>query len=109
MSLYQPPPATSSIAEVRGSEPAEDSIAQRTAAQVSLNYEAFHKLLPDLLPQNLGKFALMSDGSVVGIFDDAMGAYAAGNSQFGLGNFSMQKIIDRPVDLGYFSHALRQR
>jgi hypothetical protein len=37
-----------------------------------------------------------------------MGAYTAGKSQLGLGNFSMQKIIDRPVDLGYFSHALRQ-
>jgi len=60
------------------------------------------------LPENLGKYALMKDGSVVGIFADAMGAYTAGKSQFGLGSFSMQKIIDQPVDLGYFSHAMHQ-
>jgi len=83
-------------------------VAQRTAEQVSLNYEAFRKILPTLPPEHLGKFALMKDGAVVDIFDVAMGAYIAGKERFGLGNFSMQKIIDRPVDLGYFSHAMHQ-
>jgi len=81
-------------------------VAQRTAAQVDLNYEAFQKLLPALLPEHLNEYALMKDGAVVGFFPAAMEAYRAGKERFGLGNFSMQKVIDRPVDLGSFSHAM---
>jgi hypothetical protein len=104
----QPTPAVHSAIEDRNSGPATDNVAQRTAEQVNRNYEAFREILPTLLPEHLGRFALMRDGGVVGLFDTAMEAYTAGKMQFGLGNFSMQKIIDRPVDLGYFSHAMHQ-
>jgi hypothetical protein len=48
----------------------------------------------------------MKDGAVVDFFATAKEAYRVGKERFGLGNFSMQKIIDRPVDLGFFSHAM---
>ena len=82
------------------------SIAERAAEQVEKNYEAFNEKLPDLLPEHRGKVALMKDGQVVGIFDTTLAAYVAGQAQFGMGNFSMQKIIDQPIDLGYFSHGV---
>jgi len=85
-----------------------DSVAQRTADQVRQNYEAFRKYLPTLLPEHRGQYALMKDGVVVGIFLIAIETYRAGEEQFGLGNFSMQKIVDKPIDLGYFSHDLSQ-
>jgi hypothetical protein len=97
-----------STVEGRDTKTTADSIAQQTAEQVSRNYEAFREILPTLLPEHLGKFALMKDGSVVDLFDTAIEAFTAGKERFGVGHFSMQKIIDRPVDLGYFSHAMRQ-
>ena len=48
----------------------------------------------------------MADGQIVAFFDTAMEAYLAGEAQLGLGNFSMQKIVDEPIDLGYFSHGV---
>jgi len=80
--------------------------AQRAAAQVELNYGAFQKLLDTLLREHLNEYALMKDGAVVDFFAAAKDAYRAGKERFGFGNFSMQKIIDRPVDLGFFSHAV---
>lgn len=82
------------------------TVAERTANQVRQNYEAFHEQLADLLAKHRGKYALMKDGQVVGIFGTAIEAYTAGQAQLGLGNFSMQKIVDEPADLGYFSHGL---
>lgn len=82
------------------------SIAQQTAAQVQQNYEAFRERLPELLPEHRGKYALMTDGQVVEFFDTAAEAYRAGEARLGLGNFSMQKVVDKPIDLGIFSHGV---
>jgi hypothetical protein len=82
------------------------SIAQQTAAQVQQNYEAFNEKLSGLLPKHRGEYALMKDGQIVGFFNTAMDAYVAGEAQLGLGNFSMQKVVDEPIDLGYFSHGV---
>jgi hypothetical protein len=81
---------------------------QRTVNQVELNYEVFREKLPELLPAHGGEFALMRDGGVVDFFNTAMDAYLAGKEAFGLGGFSIQEVVDRVLDLGYFSHALPQ-
>ena len=80
----------------------------RNTTQVERNYEAFLAQLPKLLPSYGGKFALMRDGEIVDFFDTAMDAYTVGKREFGLGGFSIQEIVDRVIDLGYFSHALPQ-
>lgn len=104
--LLQHLPATRSTAEGCASGLATDNVAQRTAAQVDINYEAFQKILPTLLPERLNEYALMKDGAVVDFFATAMEAYGAGKERLGLGNFSMQKVIDRPVDFGFYSHVV---
>jgi len=73
--------------------------------QVDRNFEVFKKLLPDLLVENRGRWALMRDGTVVDIFDTAGDAYTSGASRFEDGLFSVQRIGES-VDLGFFSHAL---
>ena len=78
------------------------------STQVERNYEAFRAKLPELLPVHGGKFALMKDGEIVDFFDTAMDAYTVGKKEFGIGGFSIQEIVDRVLDLGYFSHALPQ-
>jgi len=81
-------------------------LAQRAADQVRRNYEVFRVKLPSLLPDHQGEYALMKDGEIVDFFNAAVEALVAGEERFGVGNFSMQKIMDAPIDLGYFSHAL---
>lgn len=74
--------------------------------QLSKNYEAFQRQLPDLIPLHGGKFVLMHDGEIVEMFDTARDAYVSGNKLFPDKEFSIQEIANVPVNLGYLSHAL---
>jgi len=78
--------------------------------EVKRNYEAFEKLLPTLLPERAGKFALMRNAELVEFFDTARDAFVAGQRLFAQdGLFSVQEVVETPVDLGFFSHAVPQR
>jgi hypothetical protein len=76
--------------------------------QVKRNYKSFVDKLPSLLALHRGEFALMRDGEIVDFFDTVRDAYVAGQKLFGVDGFSIQEVVDRPVDLGYFSYALPQ-
>ena len=77
--------------------------------EVRKNYEAFMRQLPELLAAHKGKFALMHSGVIVEYFDTPGDAHRAGQKLFTDGLFSIQEVTDSPVDLGFFSHALRHR
>jgi hypothetical protein len=72
---------------------------------IDRNYEAFKRLLPDLLATHAGKTALLRNEELVDIFDSMADAERAGRRLYPDGLFSVQRITDRTVDLGYFSHA----
>lgn len=75
--------------------------------EIDNNYEEFQKLLPELFSQNAGKFALLKDRKVVGIFDTMLDALSAGKLAFSDGLFSVQEIkFDKNVNLGLFSTSL---
>lgn len=78
-------------------------------AEVDVNFERFQQLLPELMKTHAGKYALMRGGSVEAFFASPSVAMAAGRSQFPDGLFSVQEVTDRPVDLGFFSHAVDTR
>ena len=78
-------------------------------AEVDANYEAFEAMLPKLMREHAGKTVLLRKGNVEGIFADSAVALAAGRERFEDGLFSIQEVTDRPVDLGFFSHALDTR
>jgi hypothetical protein len=81
-----------------------------TLDQVEINYQAFEKKLPSLIPAYRGKFALMRNEEIIEFFDTARDAYFAGKKIFEKDKlFSVQQITDTPVDLGFFSHAITQR
>ncbi len=74
-------------------------------AEVDRNYEAFRKILPNLMKTHVGRFAVMRHEEPVAFFDtirDAM-VYAVNTYEDGL--FSVQEVTQKPVDLGWFSHA----
>ena len=80
------------------------TVADNQQREVDRNYEAFKKMLPDLLKRNPGRTALMRDGEIIACFDTGRDAIEAGRTFFKDRRFSIQEIRSRPVDLGYFSH-----
>ena len=72
--------------------------------EVDRNYEAFMKVLPNLIKNDAGRTALMRHGEVIMCFDTERDAIEAGRRFFEDRRFSIQKVRSRPVDLGYFSH-----
>jgi hypothetical protein len=83
----------------------ETVMPQANQEQVKKNYEAFLSKLPSIIEAQKGKFALMRDGEIVDFFDTAHDAYIVGKRLYPDG-FSIQEIIETPIDLGFFSHAL---
>jgi hypothetical protein len=77
--------------------------------EVDANYEAFEVMLPKLMKEHAGKTVLLRSGNIEGLFADSAVALAAGRERFEDGLFSIQEVTDRPVDLGFFSHALDTR
>ena len=76
---------------------------------ITSNYAAFEAMLPLLLQQHSGEFALLRDGDVVGFFPTAGAAQAAGSAQFADRAFSIQKVEDKAIDLGFYSYARYRR
>jgi len=83
--------------------------ANEREGEVSRNYDAFVEKLPQLLATHRGKFALMHDARVVEFFDTPGDAFRAGQRLYKDQNFSIQEVTEAPVDLGFFSYALRHR
>lgn len=77
--------------------------------EVDRNYDAFTAKLPGLLASHRGEFALMQSGDIVEFAANAADALRCGHQRFGDCPFSIQEITDRPVDLGFFSHAIDTR
>ena len=85
---------------------AEESVRQTAIAS---NYEAFASLLPLLLQDHAGQYALMRDREIAGFFSSASAAHHAGISQFGDNRFSVQKVEHKAIDLGFYSYARYRR
>ena len=83
--------------------------AEQIQEQIDRNYTAFTALLPDLMKTNAGKWALLRDATLEGVFDTARDARLAGEKLYADGLFSVQQVRNRAVDLGWFSHAVYQR
>lgn len=78
--------------------------AQRQKAEVNQNYDAFVRMLGQILPQHRDQHALMREGAIVSFFDKPGDAYRAGLERFPDEVFSIQEVTDEPIDLGFWSH-----
>ena len=77
-----------------------------TTNYLRANFEAFQSQLPKLIELHRGQFALLRDGQIVQIYDTPRDAFLVGRQTYADGKFSVQEVIDTPVDLGFYSHAL---
>ena len=73
--------------------------------QVELNYAAFKKLLPSL-KKDTNKYALMRDGELIEIFDTITDAVASADKRYKDERYSIQRVTDKPISLGYRSRAV---
>lgn len=69
------------------------------------NYAAFEKMLPGIMLQHAGRFALMRNAGIVDFFDTARDAVIAGDHLYEDGEFSVQEVTMRPINLGRYSYA----
>jgi hypothetical protein len=74
--------------------------------EVDRNYEAFTRELSNIMGSHRGQFALMKDQKIINFFSSASDARAAAISFIPDKIFSIQQVIDTPIDLGYFYYAI---
>jgi hypothetical protein len=82
---------------------------QEKTAEIDRNLIRFLELLPSLMIEHAGDYALMRDTSVIGYYRSAIDAQIAGNQQFEDHLFSIQHIREVAEELGNFSYALHSR
>ena len=73
--------------------------------EVDKNYKAFKNLLSELIMTDEGRYALMHKSELIACFDTNRDAQQSGEKLLKGKPFSIQKITEKPVDLGIFSHA----
>jgi hypothetical protein len=75
-------------------------------SEIDSNLVFFQEKLPELLASHAGKYVLLRHREIVGIYDTALDAQVTGQKFYADGLFSVQRITDEPIDLGFFSHAV---
>lgn len=78
-------------------------------SEVRKNFDFFQSVVGEWMPKHAGKFALLHNGGLVDFFDQPGDAVCIAQSRFEVGNFSIQRVTDRPVDLGFLSYASGDR
>jgi len=79
------------------------AVSRETA--IRQNYNFFKDIVASMMADHAGKFALIRSCEVVDFYDTAGEAVADGARRFGVEPFSVQRVINRPIDLGFLSHA----
>jgi hypothetical protein len=72
--------------------------------EIDENYDYFRRHLDEFLARHAGRIALLRARNVVGFYDDAGEADREGRARFSDGLYSLQPVVNEPVDLGFFSH-----
>ncbi len=77
--------------------------------EIDRNLFAFLPQLSRLLPEHEGSYALIRDQRIESIHKMLSEALRKGYAEFSDGLFSVQKVTDRPIELGMFGHADNSR
>ena len=77
--------------------------------EIDRNLERFLKVLPELVSEHEGQYALLRHGVILAFFDSALDAQIAGNQRFDDQIFSIQCVKETAEELGYFSYAIDPR
>lgn len=83
-------------------------MAHAIEVEIERNYAAFKDMLPQLLIEGKGQYALLHNQELKGLYPTAGEAERAGYAQFKDAPYSIQLVSAEPVDLGFYSYALSQ-
>lgn len=84
-------------------------MAMEQSREIEQNFRAFEGVVGSLMPEHAGEFALLHAGELVDVYPTAIDAMTDGYHRFIDGMFSIQRVIDHPVDLGFISYAGGER
>ncbi len=73
--------------------------------EIDRNYDAFQRQLGRVLLAHDGEFALIKGGEIVGFYPRVRDASDEAGRRFADGIYSIQQVVEDPIDLGFFSHA----
>jgi pyruvate/oxaloacetate carboxyltransferase len=73
--------------------------------EIRRNFEFFQSVVGTIMADHAGEIALIHGQNIVGYFPSADDAVHEGAKRFGSLPFSVQRVINRPIDLGFLSHA----
>lgn len=73
--------------------------------EIRRNYAFFKDLVSSAMADHSGETALIHKCSIIDYYSTAGEAVRAGMDRFGELPFSIQRVIDKPIDLGFLSHA----
>lgn len=79
------------------------------ASEIAENYRCFQAHVSLLMREHAGEYALMHDRKLVGVYPHITAAMEEGHGRYSDGMFSIQRVTDRPLDLGFLSHASDDR
>lgn len=74
--------------------------------EVRENYKYFKKMRTKWLDDHKSDYALIQQQKLVDFFESEKDAIHTGIREYGLGNFSVQSVENRPFDLGHQSNVL---
>ncbi|WP_260581645.1 hypothetical protein [Sphingopyxis sp. PET50] len=75
-------------------------------AEVDRNYDWFQRNLGVLRIEHDGEYAVLRDQTVLGFFGSPGEAFRSALAKFPDRIFSIQQVIDEPLDLGFLSLAI---
>lgn len=81
------------------------SILDQKQSEIDRNYDAFTKILPELIESHVGQFVVMRHEKPEAFFETTRDAMVYAVKTYEDGIFSVQEVAQKPVDLGWFSHA----
>jgi len=73
--------------------------------EIDANYDWFRRHLTEFVQREYGRVAVLRRCGLVGFYDSATEADARARNAFPDGIYSLQPVVQEPVDLGFFSHA----
>jgi len=73
--------------------------------EVDENYQAFVRLLPDLIQDHEGEFLVIRHKKPVKYFNTIHEATVYAVESYDDGLFSVQEVTQKAIDLGWFSYA----
>jgi len=69
--------------------------------QIAQNNAVYNQKRKEIEASYLGKIILMHNGEIVNAYNDDGDAYSIGCEKYGLGNFSLHRVGEKPIELGF--------